>query len=298
MSELGQVLKETREKKGLSLDEVQEETKIQKRYLQSIETGDFGQLPGKFYTRAFIKSYAEALGIDFSTFAEEHADEMPKLDRDEPVELRTAPPDGGEEPAAKSVRRTRQSSSSVNWSSVINKTIIVVFTLIVLMLVYILISHVAGNQNNRASRQSAGTSVSFKGSSTKNASSSAASSSSTASSASSSSSSDAQQLKQDQVQGNRTTYTLTGTTKFNVTVASKTGQNAWFMATDAKTGKQLAQGTVSAAGKKSYKFDASQSQSLQIQFGSVPNTSLKINGKTFKFPNQNTVQYIIINFSK
>lgn len=64
MSELGQLLKNTRLEQGISLDELQEVTKIRKRYLECIEEGDYNALPGNFYVRAFIKSYAEAVGLD------------------------------------------------------------------------------------------------------------------------------------------------------------------------------------------------------------------------------------------
>lgn len=64
MSELGQQLKEARLQKGLSLDDVQEMTKIRKRYLEAIETGDYKVLPGSFYVRAFIKTYAETVGLN------------------------------------------------------------------------------------------------------------------------------------------------------------------------------------------------------------------------------------------
>ncbi|MFS1513132.1 helix-turn-helix domain-containing protein [Chengkuizengella sp. SCS-71B] len=64
MSELGDLLKKARLDKNISLDELQELTKIQKRYLIAIETGDFNALPGHFYVKAFIKSYADSVGVD------------------------------------------------------------------------------------------------------------------------------------------------------------------------------------------------------------------------------------------
>ncbi len=64
MSELGQLLKKARLEQGISLDQLQETTKIRKRYLEAIEEGDYKSLPGNFYVRAFIKSYAEAVGLD------------------------------------------------------------------------------------------------------------------------------------------------------------------------------------------------------------------------------------------
>lgn len=64
MMQIGEILKETREEKNISLDEIQAETKIQKRYLVAIEQDDFHALPGKFYARAFIKEYAQAVGLN------------------------------------------------------------------------------------------------------------------------------------------------------------------------------------------------------------------------------------------
>jgi cytoskeletal protein RodZ len=64
MSDLGIILRKTRLEKKISLDDLQEVTKIRKRYLEAIEEGNYKVLPGSFYVRAFIKSYAEAVGLD------------------------------------------------------------------------------------------------------------------------------------------------------------------------------------------------------------------------------------------
>ncbi|WP_424765726.1 RodZ domain-containing protein [Paenibacillus sp. sgz302251] len=64
MSNLGELLRNAREKQGLSLDDIQESTKIRKRYLEAIESGDHTILPGPFYVRAFVKNYSEAVGLD------------------------------------------------------------------------------------------------------------------------------------------------------------------------------------------------------------------------------------------
>lgn len=64
MSELGALLRKAREQRSLSLDDIQELTKIRKRYLEAIESGDHSVLPGSFYVRAFVKNYSEAVGLD------------------------------------------------------------------------------------------------------------------------------------------------------------------------------------------------------------------------------------------
>ncbi|WP_280768913.1 helix-turn-helix domain-containing protein [Salipaludibacillus daqingensis] len=86
MSELGLRLKSAREEKGYTLEELQQITKIQKRYILAIEDGDFSKMPGDFYGRAFVKSYSEAVGLDPNMVFEEHKDELPQPKR-EPTDL-------------------------------------------------------------------------------------------------------------------------------------------------------------------------------------------------------------------
>ncbi|MCM3738981.1 helix-turn-helix domain-containing protein [Oceanobacillus luteolus] len=84
--DVGARLKEARIAKGLSLESVQETTKIQKRYLVAIEEGNLHLLPGKFYARAFIKEYASAVGIDSDELLEEHKEEIPKSESDSEIQ--------------------------------------------------------------------------------------------------------------------------------------------------------------------------------------------------------------------
>ncbi|UXH45349.1 helix-turn-helix domain-containing protein [Rossellomorea vietnamensis] len=88
MTELGNRLKEAREAKNYSLDDLQRITKIQKRYLIGIEEGNYDAMPGKFYVRAFIKQYCEAVGLPPEVIFEEHKAEIPTTYEDEiPVSL-------------------------------------------------------------------------------------------------------------------------------------------------------------------------------------------------------------------
>lgn len=85
MSELGRHLKEARLQKGMSLDDVQEVTKIRKKYLEAIEAGDYKVLPGSFYVRAFIKTYAEAVDVNPDELMEEHGN-VPAAPVETPME--------------------------------------------------------------------------------------------------------------------------------------------------------------------------------------------------------------------
>ena len=92
MNEIGKILKETRIEKGYTLDDLQQTTKIQKRYLQAIEDGDTDILPGRFYARAFVKQYADIVGLDGEELLEEHLNESSKDASEEFADNVTVPP--------------------------------------------------------------------------------------------------------------------------------------------------------------------------------------------------------------
>jgi cytoskeletal protein RodZ len=77
VTELGNRLKEARLAKGLSLEDLQSITKIQKRYLIGIEEGNYSSMPGNFYVRAFVKQYAEALQLNPDEIFETYKNEIP-----------------------------------------------------------------------------------------------------------------------------------------------------------------------------------------------------------------------------
>lgn len=64
MSGIGEQLRKAREAKGLSISDIEKATKIQSRYLEAIENNDFDKLPGDFYVRAFIRQYAQIVGLN------------------------------------------------------------------------------------------------------------------------------------------------------------------------------------------------------------------------------------------
>ena len=60
---IGRILQQARQERGLSLEEVEQATKIRARYLTELERGNFGVLPD-VYARGFLKTYADYLQLD------------------------------------------------------------------------------------------------------------------------------------------------------------------------------------------------------------------------------------------
>ena len=81
--EVGKKLHDARVAKGYTLDDLQQATKIQKRYLIAIEDEKFDELPGDFYVRAFVKQYADTVGLDGEDLLKEYDDDLPKAKTDE-----------------------------------------------------------------------------------------------------------------------------------------------------------------------------------------------------------------------
>ncbi|WP_407372498.1 helix-turn-helix domain-containing protein [Carnobacterium sp.] len=86
LNEIGEKLKEARKSKGYTLDDLQQITKIQKRYLIAIEEGNYDVMPGKFYARAFIKQYADTVGLNGDQLLEEYTDAVPHTHDEESIE--------------------------------------------------------------------------------------------------------------------------------------------------------------------------------------------------------------------
>lgn len=64
MRTVGQILKETREEKLYSVEDVEKAIKIRKELLLSLESDDYSSLPPSTFVQGFIKNYAKFLGLD------------------------------------------------------------------------------------------------------------------------------------------------------------------------------------------------------------------------------------------
>ncbi len=65
MKNISEILKKTRIQSGLTLDEIESNTKIKKSYLEFIENGEFNKLPSISAAKGFIKIYSKYLGLNY-----------------------------------------------------------------------------------------------------------------------------------------------------------------------------------------------------------------------------------------
>lgn len=77
MERVGDILRNTRKEKGISLRQVEEATKIRLRYLEALENNHFDIIPGRVYAIGFFRNYARFLGIETPELLEKFKSEYP-----------------------------------------------------------------------------------------------------------------------------------------------------------------------------------------------------------------------------
>lgn len=97
---VGQRLREAREARGLSLEEVAAQTRIPIRHLRSIEDGKYEELPALTYTVGFGRNYANAVGLDGAEIGRELRDQLGGAQRGSTISTEYyAPPDPARVPS-------------------------------------------------------------------------------------------------------------------------------------------------------------------------------------------------------
>ncbi|MGC8769092.1 helix-turn-helix domain-containing protein [Calditerrivibrio sp.] len=78
MSNLGSILKNRREELGKDIQTVSKELRINQKYLQAIENGDFRSLPSYVHCYGFVKNYIKYLALNEQEMMELFSQECPK----------------------------------------------------------------------------------------------------------------------------------------------------------------------------------------------------------------------------
>lgn len=148
MADIGDKLKSAREAKGLSIEDIEKATKIQSRYLTAIEKNEFDKLPGDFYVRAFIRQYAQVVGLDGKELLSEYHEDVPESKPDEYVE-------NSIDNKSEEVRETTDNKKNL-WKNYLPRIAVGLGVIIVILVVYVLYARLSsgGQQRNQADNNS------------------------------------------------------------------------------------------------------------------------------------------------
>jgi cytoskeletal protein RodZ len=296
LTELGARLKEAREAKGYSLEDLQRVTKIQKRYLIGIEEGNYDLIPGKFYVRAFIKQYAESVGLSPEVIFEEYKNDIPTSFND----------DIPEQLSRVNTRKTVPQSSSKAFD-IIPKLLVAIFVIGALFVIWLVVSNYLGSdkssdqtnedrspvqvdQNKDADKnEKANENIEEKN---ENAEGDIEQKEEPAEE----SEKPKPELSVVESSGIETTYALKNAKEFKLDLA--TSGDSWIEVYNSK-GEQLSYGMMSDGESKSIDLKADPEASLVI--GNASNTEIKVNGTVLQYeisPTEVVRQNITIQFSK
>ncbi|MBU3572831.1 helix-turn-helix domain-containing protein [Priestia aryabhattai] len=296
MTELGQRLRQERESKGLSLEDLQKLTKIQKRYLLGIEEGNYEVMPGKFYVRAFIKQYCEAIGLDTDAIFEEYKSDIPSTQTEDiPQQLSRV----------RSRKEIPQHTKGVSKAYDYLPTVLVVAGVVVVgIIIWVIAQNIVSDKNKEQANQEApnsevqqsNTQEETNETTAKNDNSTSEDDQSAADkkekekaekekaakekAAKEKKDSGKQEYKEVQKTGRSATYALSGTDAFNLEVTS-TQADTWL---DVKNGKGNAFFSSILKKGETKEFDLTKENEARVNIGYSPGVELKVNGKAVDLP--------------
>lgn len=290
LTELGKRLVEAREEKGMSLEDLQTVTKIQKRYLLAIEQGNYDIIPGKFYVRAFIKQYAEAVGLNPEQLFEEFRKDVPSTYNDEVSDKLS------------NIKPQRELPKPASKVLELLPTILIIGGIIVVIaIIYVIVqavNHDSGQKNNQAAPQQSESKYEVSEDSSlakdQKKKEKATSDDKEKSSKKDDSSKDDEtvSLKATNTEGSTTTYEVSGADEMELTISAS--QASWLRVRD-ESGKVLKMGELKDG--ESFKTDLSDLSQVDIRLGNASGIDIKVNDETLKYeldPKNTMTQNIVI----
>ncbi|WP_239254101.1 helix-turn-helix domain-containing protein [Listeria ilorinensis] len=289
MTELGDKLKAARREKGLSLDDLQQLTKIQKRYLVAIEEGNYSVMPGKFYVRAFIKQYAEAVDLDSATLFDEFENEVPESQQEVVKQEQSRAQKKSAPLTTQSVGGTGGSNRN-RFFDILPKVLIALFIVFILFIIWYFV-FANNNNDDTVNNSSSDSSIKIEdgtNSSTTKKSSDSSKNDSTSSDDSAKKAEEqkaAEQKKKEEekkvevtkgeTSGNATTYTVKNADQLSLEI-SASGGDSW-IGVSAESGSSIYNKTLTD-GESSGTIDGGSETTISVVIGNAPVTTVKVNG--------------------
>lgn len=279
MTELGNVLREARQAKGLSIEDIQDLTKIQKRYLEAIEEGNYEILPGQFYVRAFIRQYAETVGVDPSSYLvdksaaaveSEDINEKHEEVKHEEIPSRTSKL---KEPLGVNVKSSRV-------MDYLPKILIAVLVIGICIVIYMMFPSNHSSSPNASNSNQSNTEVEKPKNNALDKPKTEEPKDTTQTEPDVTNETPAQKITVDSAEGKRTSVSLSGNEAFKLEVVATTGDS--YIDVKNASGKMFYSGIVKKGDSQS--FDLTQEDEITVNIGASQNVELRMNDEVFQLP--------------
>ncbi|PZX07802.1 cytoskeletal protein RodZ [Psychrobacillus insolitus] len=283
MTELGARLKEARTEKGYSIDDLQEITKIQKRYLAGIEEGNYASMPGAFYVRAFIKQYAEAVGLNGDELLETYKKEIPSPANEDVSQNIPSTP----------TRRSLGGRSSNKFLEIFPMLVVALIIIAIIIIAWTLFQNLPKNSTDPEVTTEKVVTVEEQPNAEKN------------------NNIQIDEPKEEKVvkevvepiveqkltfvetEGQTSTYHLTGAENFMLKIVAT--NNTWLNIKD-ENNQILTDKAVNAG--ETFELDTSDSTRIRVRLGSTPGNQVFMNDQLVEYPTDMVTQNLVIQFNK
>ncbi|MBC1292745.1 helix-turn-helix domain-containing protein [Listeria booriae] len=301
MTELGEKLKQARHAKGLSLDDLQQITKIQKRYLVAIEEGNYAVMPGKFYARAFIKQYAEAVDLNSEELFQEFENEVPATSQEATVNEQITRAQQRRAPLAASQPGNDNPHKTHSVFGLVPKILIGLFIVIIGFVIWYFAIYSAGGSGNEVktttdSDQTVKVDDSTKGSSdTKDKDTTTKKDTTKKDTTTDTKKEEPKKMEiKTETSGSASTYTVSNADKLALTFVVSGGES-WIQVTDAN-GSSLFGGLIADGETKT--IDLADSKSAKVTIGNATPVTFKINDQAAELAKDAITQKLTINLTE
>lgn len=290
LNEMGTRLKEARIAKGYSLEDLQDVTKIQKRYLAGIEDGNYSMMPGQFYVRAFIKQYADAVGLNADELLEQHKSEMPETAKEQISKPMAAPAPS---------RRSAISRSSSNRINEKMPMVIVALFIIVILFVMWLFWYMTTQNESPGEEAGSDDGLQYEAPADEGApageddEATEEEAAEEEEAAKEESAEPETEISLSGTEGQTTTYAWTGPADRELVI--ELNGPSWVEAAD-ENGENLITPATMQDGQ-SETIDLSGVSQVRVRLGAAPNAVLTLNGETIEYVQSLTTQNIVIEFT-
>jgi cytoskeleton protein RodZ len=139
MPEIGATLREARMRARIDVSEIEAQTKIRAKYLRALENEEWGLLPGPTFVKSFLRTYAQALGLDGKALVEEY-----RLEHERPS-------DANLEPIISSPQRTGRRAQATGPSRLYVASVAAIVIVIIALIVLIVTGSKGSSSKNPAS---------------------------------------------------------------------------------------------------------------------------------------------------
>jgi transcriptional regulator with XRE-family HTH domain len=145
MPDIGETLRDARMRARIDVSEIEDKTKIRAKYLRALENEEWSLLPGPTFVKSFLRTYAQALGLDGKALVEQYRTSYER------------PTDAALEPIVPASQRSRPRAAGARTPPRPSRGYLALVGVIVVVIALLIWGIASGGSGSKSSKNSAAT---------------------------------------------------------------------------------------------------------------------------------------------